>query len=93
MNPIQEAIADIESRESGDNFSYREVAKKFNLDRKTLSRWHQGKQTTNAASGEAQRHLNPQQEQELVRYIARCTRRGLPPRREMLQNFASAIAK
>jgi transposase len=93
MNPIQEAIDDIESRESGDNFSYREVAKKFNVDRTTLSRRHQEKQAINAASGEAQRYLNPQQEQELVRYIERCTRRGLPPTREMLQGFASAVVK
>ncbi|KAF1828823.1 hypothetical protein BDW02DRAFT_593021 [Decorospora gaudefroyi] len=93
MDPIQEAIEDIESRGSGYEFSYGEVAKKFNVNRTTLSRRHQGKQTANAASGEAQRHLNPQQEQEFVRYTEKCTRRGLPPKREMLQNFTSAVAK
>jgi hypothetical protein len=79
MNPIQEAIQDIKSRELGDDFSYREVVKNFDVDQTTLSRRHQGKQTTNAASREAQRHLNSQQEQELMQYIERCTRRGSPP--------------
>jgi hypothetical protein len=92
MNPVQEAIEDIESRELGDEFSCRKVAIRCNVGRTTLSRRHQRKQATNTASGEAQRHLNPQQEQELVQYIERCTRRGLPPTREMLQNFASAKA-
>jgi hypothetical protein len=29
MDPIEKAIEDIESREAGDNFSYRRVAKKI----------------------------------------------------------------
>jgi hypothetical protein len=37
--------------------------------------------------------LTPQQELELVVYIEKCTRRGLPPTREMIQNFAGSIAK
>jgi len=40
MDPIQEAIEDTESRESRDEFSYREVAKKFDINRTTLSRRH-----------------------------------------------------
>ena len=83
----------MESRESGDEFSYCEVAKRFNVDRTTLSWRHKRKQATNAASGEAQRHLNPKQEQELVQHIERRTRRGLPPTREMQKDFASAVAK
>ena len=93
MDPIQEAIEDIESREDGASFSYREIARKFNINRTTLSRRHQGLTRSNAAIAEAQQLLNPQQELELIRYIEKCTRRGLPPTREMVQNFSSAVAQ
>ena len=39
-----------------------------------------------------QQKLTPQQEDELVLYIEDLTRRGLPPTRDMVQNFASTIA-
>jgi transposase-like protein len=92
MDLIQEAIEDIESREPGAKFSYREVAKRFGVDRTTLSRRHQGKQVNYEAQAERQLLLNPHQEHELMLYIGRCVRRGLPPTREMLQNFAATIA-
>ena len=93
MDPIQEAIEYIESCEPGASFSYRKVAKKFNIDRTTLSRRHQGFQRTRDEEALERQLLNPQQELELVQYIEKCTRRGLPPTREMVANFASAIAK
>jgi hypothetical protein len=37
--------------------------------------------------------LNSQQEHELVLSIERCTRQGLPPTREMIQNFAETVVK
>jgi len=46
MTPIQEAIEYIESRESGDEFSYRQIAKRFGVDRTTLSRRHKGVQAS-----------------------------------------------
>jgi transposase len=66
MQPIQEAIEYLESREAGDNFSYREVAKRFGVDRVTLMRRHRG---DNEAYGLRNRSLHPQHETELVRYI------------------------
>jgi hypothetical protein len=42
MDPIQKAIEEIESREEGASFSYRQVAKKYGVDRRTLARRHQG---------------------------------------------------
>jgi hypothetical protein len=39
-----------------------------------------------------QQLLNPQQEMELVRYIKRLTKRGLPPTRDMIRNFSSEVA-
>jgi transposase len=93
MDPIQEAIEYLESHEARDDFSYREVAKKFSVDRTTLSRRHQGKQSTYATKGKRQQLLNLQQEHEVVLYIERCARRGLPPTREMIANFAGTIVK
>jgi transposase len=92
MDQIQEAIEYLESHEAGDNLSYRKVAKIFGVDRTTLSRRHQGKQVNHEAQAERQLLLNPQQEQEHMLYVERCVRRGLPPTREMLQNFAATIA-
>jgi len=42
MNLIQEAIEEIDSADTPALLSYREVAKKFNVDRTTLSRHHRG---------------------------------------------------
>lgn len=93
MDPIDEAISAIESHEDGASFSYREAAKRFGVDRTTLSRRHQGKTGSNEAQGKAQQLLSPQQESELIKYLDKCTRRGLPPTREMMQNLAGAVAK
>jgi len=60
MDLIQEAIEYIESREPGASFSYRKVAKKFNIDRTTLSRRHQGFQRTRDEEALERQLLNPQ---------------------------------
>ncbi|KAG9190745.1 hypothetical protein G6011_08833 [Alternaria panax] len=62
--PIQEAIEYLDSRPPGEQFSYREVAKMFNVDRTTLSRRHRGVQRSHDAQAGRQLALNPQQEQE-----------------------------
>ena len=93
MDPILAAIEAIESQEPGEKFSYRQVAKKFGVDRTTLSRRHQGKTRSYATAGQQQMLLSPQQELELVRYIEDLSERALPPTREMIRNFASAVAK
>ena len=93
MDPIQAAIDKIESREPGEDFSYTVVAAKYGINRSTLSRRHWGVTATRAATANSQQKLTLQQEQELVRYIKKLTERRLPPTREMIQNFASAIAK
>jgi hypothetical protein len=41
MDPIQAAIGAINSREPGETFSNREVAKRLGIDRTTLARRHQ----------------------------------------------------
>jgi AraC-like DNA-binding protein len=42
MDPIEAAIAAIESREPGEPFSYRQIAKEYGCSRATLARRHQG---------------------------------------------------
>jgi transposase len=93
ITAIQEAIEYIESREAGDKFSYRQVAKIFGVDRTTLSRRHKGLQVSHEAKIANQQRLNPQQEDEVVSYIERATRDGLPPTRGILKNFGSAVAQ
>ena len=90
MDPIQAAIEAIESLAPGEHFTYREVAKKFGVERSTLARRHQGKCQPR---GVLHRRLQPQQEKELVEYIQGLTARRTPPTREMIKNFASTIAK
>jgi hypothetical protein len=93
MAPIDEAIADLKLREAGDNFSLWCIAKKHGVLHSTLSqRWNY--QTGSWAAGyAAQQLLSPQQEKGLVEYIGRLTACGLPPMRDMIQNFASNILK
>jgi hypothetical protein len=42
-NPVLDAVAAIESAESGEQPSYRAAAKRFGVDRTTLSRRHKHK--------------------------------------------------
>jgi transposase-like protein len=93
MSPIDDAIAEIESLEPGESFSYRALAKKYGVVRSTLTRRHQALTTTRAASALNRRKLHPDQERALVRYIEKLTERRIPPTRAMIQNFASEIAK
>ncbi|RAR00482.1 pogo transposable [Stemphylium lycopersici] len=93
MDSIQKAIEAIELHKEGEQFSYQKVSEKFGVDRSTLARRHQGKQASYAAKAKQQQLPSPQQEFELVKYIERCSERGLAPTRDMIKNFASAMAK
>jgi hypothetical protein len=96
MDPILNAIAAINAHEAGDKPSYCQTAKRFGVDRTTLARRHQGKTRSHAGEAQQRMLLSPQQEKqlvELVGYIEGLTKRGSPPTREMIQNFASVVAK
>jgi hypothetical protein len=92
MAPIDEAIADLESRDPGEKFTLKEVAEKWGIDRSTLGRrWR--RVTGPRRHGYAQQQaIDPQQELELVQYIIKLTKRGLHPTREMIRNFSSEVA-
>jgi hypothetical protein len=93
MNPMDKAIEEIESLEEGETFRYAKIAKKYGVVRTTLMRRHKGITASSAASHVPAQKLNPQQEAELVKYIEGLTARRLQPTRDMVRNFASAIAK
>jgi hypothetical protein len=93
MDPINAALAAIESRGPGESFTYSDIARKYGVVRSTLARRHQGTTLPRSEGYENQQNLNQHQEAELVRYIQRLTERGLPPTRTMIQNYASCIAK
>ena len=93
MNPIQEAIADLKSQEQGEQLSYSKLAEKWGVNRVTLARRCKGIQGTRAQEGINRRKISPQQEAGLVEYIVGLLKRGLPPIRKMIQNFASHVAK
>ncbi|KAF1928461.1 uncharacterized protein M421DRAFT_63035 [Didymella exigua CBS 183.55] len=93
MGSTEAAIAAIESLEPGEQFSYRKVAAEYHCNRTTLARRHQGIAGSRSTMAENQQALHPQQEQELLRYIERLTRQGLPPSRPMIRRFALEIAK
>jgi hypothetical protein len=93
MDPISDAIAAIDAHKPGDKPSYRQTAKLFGVDWTTLARHHQGLAHSHAGDAQERMLLSPQQEKYLVEYIEGLSRRGLPPTREMIQNFASVVAK
>ena len=93
MSSIEAALAAIESLEPGERFHYAQIAKQHRVVRSTLTRRHQGLSTSRATQAQNQQTLYPQQELELLRYIERLTRQGLPLTRAMMRNFASQIAQ
>jgi transcriptional regulator with XRE-family HTH domain len=93
MDPINSAVEEINSLRSGETFSYTEIAKNYGVVRSTLTRRHLGQTVPRTSKILNSRKLTQQQEVELVSYIEQLTARRLPPTREIIQNFASAIAK
>jgi hypothetical protein len=63
------------------------------VERSTLGRRWRSVTRSKKEGYTKQQALSPQQEIELVQYIERLTKRGLPPIREMIRNFSSEVAK
>ncbi|KAF1934942.1 hypothetical protein EJ02DRAFT_305822, partial [Clathrospora elynae] len=83
---IEDALAAIESLDEGGKFTYQAIADIYGVSRTTLLRRYR-QQAINLQL------LGPHQEVELVKYIVGLTERGLPPTREMIQNFARGVVK
>ncbi len=90
--PINEAIEDLKSRGSEEQFTLKEVAEKHGVDWSTLGRRWRGVTGPRDARHASRQALNPQQESELIRYIKGLIKRGLPPIREIIKNFSSKVA-
>ncbi|KAL5472053.1 hypothetical protein PMIN07_012610 [Paraphaeosphaeria minitans] len=93
MDPIDKAITAILSREPGEPFTYQDIATKYGVNRSTLSRRYRRVTQSREEGYAKQRNLSDQQEIELLQYIGRLTEQGLPPTRQMIQSFASTIAR
>jgi hypothetical protein len=92
MAPIDDALAAIGSNELGEHLIYQKYADKYGVNRSTLSRRHRGISQPRKDYAANQQVLTPAQEAELVEYIKTLTKQGLPPTREMIQNFSSKLA-
>ncbi|KAF1358659.1 hypothetical protein EJ07DRAFT_24974, partial [Lizonia empirigonia] len=82
------ALQALDALKPGEAPRYAQVAREYSVDRTTLSRRYRGVCASRAKGYESQRLLNTTQEQELVKYIETLSKRGLPPTREMIRNFA-----
>ncbi|CAE7016160.1 Pogo transposable element [Pyrenophora teres f. teres] len=93
MDPIKAALTAIESLKPGEKLVYAQIARKYSVEPTTLARRHKGVSTSRSREAQNRQALHPQQELELLRYIQRLTRQGLPPTRAMIRNFASQITQ
>jgi transposase-like protein len=74
---IQAAIADLESQ---DRINYAAIARKWEVNRSTLSRRYRGEIGPNQdVISYARRQLTDAQEKALIRYINKLSDRGIPP--------------
>ena len=71
---------------------YAAIARKFNVNRSTLSRRHRGVTVTKSRLREDQSLLTAQQESDLVAYINKLTERGTPPTNSMVKTFALELS-
>ena len=72
--------------------NYTAIAKKYDLDRSTLSRRAQGKQRSRASANSIYRQcLTTAQEESLIQYINKLTVRGMPPTASIVRNLAEEM--
>jgi hypothetical protein len=79
MSSIEAALAAIESLEPGEKLVYAQIAREYNIEPTTLARRHKGASTSCSLKAQNRQALHPQQELELLHYIERLTKQGLPP--------------
>jgi len=89
MTSIEAALADLALQDSPN---YTATAKKFNINRSTLSRRHRDKTASVKESKQTTSILSNQQEKELIRYINKLTERGIPSPNAMIRVFAYNIS-
>ena len=91
MQAIDKALKDLASQESPN---YGATARKYGIDRTTLSRRYRGLARSWAVNvANTKSLLTPQQEKEFVDYINKLSVFSLPPVILIIQNFAFNISK
>jgi hypothetical protein len=90
---LEAALKDADAADAAGKLVYQRIADKHGVERSTLSRNHRGVSGPAEVKNTNQQHLTPHEEAELVAYIDKLTEQHLPPTREMIQFFASCIAK
>jgi hypothetical protein len=90
---MDEALKEIAQLDPAEEIPYTRIAKKHGVVRSTLARRWERQTQPHATKILNQQKLNPQQEEELAKYIEKLTERHLAPTREMIQNFGESIAK
>jgi len=90
---LKEALAECDTFASTDEIPWTKIAQKHGVVRSTLTRTWRGETRPHQEKILAQQKLTQQQEEELVKYIEELTARHIPPTREMIANFASAVAQ
>jgi len=90
MTSIEAALADLALQ---DSFNYTATAKKFNINRSTLSRRHRNKTIFVKKSKQTTSILSNQQEKELIRYINKLIERDISSFNVMIRVFAYNISE
>ena len=90
---IEDALAEIASLGPEEEVCYARIAQKHGVVRSMLSRQHRAITQSATTKNINQQKLTLQQEKELIKYIEELTARHIPPTREMIANFASAVAQ
>jgi len=89
MTSIEATLADLALQ---DSFNYTATAKKFNINRITLSRRHRGITVSMKKSKQTTSILSNQQEKELIRYINKLIERDILSLNAMIRVFAYNIS-
>ena len=89
MESIELALEDLTLQ---DKPNISATAKKYEIERSTLSRRFNKVTTSKAVKAQRQQLLSKAQEQALCDYITKLTERGIPPTVYMVRNFAYEIA-
>ena len=89
MTSIEAALADLALQKSSN---YTATAKKFNINRSTLSRRHRDIIAFVKKSKKTTSILSNQQEKELIRYINKLIERDIPSLNVMIRVFAYNIS-
>lgn len=90
---INDALHRVNSLKPSEKTSYCGLAKDAHCDRSILSRRHRGVQVDVSTKNVVrQRNTTPQQEDDLVQYIAGLTERQFPSTREMIKSFVRETA-